>query len=52
MAKLNVELTPVEAGVVLAGILNLYDEGLLPGRLLDTITDKFETALKNIEGNL
>lgn len=47
MTKLNVELTPAEAGVVLAGLLNLYDEGLLPGRLLDKITEKFETALKN-----
>lgn len=48
MKKIKVELTPAESGVVLAGILNLYEEGLLPARLLDNITKKFEEGLREI----
>lgn len=41
----KLELTPVETGVLLAGLLNLSEEGLIPQRMFDTICTKVEDAL-------
>lgn len=41
----KLELTPAETGVMLAGVLSLREEGLIPQRMFESICGKVEEAL-------